>query len=54
MFKNRKDKAHLAVSLVKSALRIIGCMYGVAGQIIPMSQFLMSAEVLGILEELVV
>lgn len=54
MFKNRKDLAHFLVSLVKSILRIYAGLALMKSGISEAGIFLIAAEVLGIVEELVV
>lgn len=57
MFDNRKDKAHLIVSLIKSAFRIAAgtiMLFSNNGYVIVAGAMLVGAEVLGIVEELVV
>lgn len=50
----RKDKAHLLVSLVKSVLRIAAGTYLMEANVFMSGALLIAAEVLGIIEELVV
>lgn len=54
LFKNRTDKAHLAVSLVKSLLRIMAGYYLLQLDMPMAGWYLIAAEGLGIVEELVV
>jgi hypothetical protein len=54
MFKNRKDIAHLGVSLVKSMWRIVAGFHLIRGDFNNAGFWLIAAEVLGIIEELVV
>ena len=45
---------HLAVSIMKSLLRIGACAWGIhAGVVVPLASGFLAAEVLGIVEELV-
>jgi len=45
-------KKHLIVSITKSILRIIGCTSLIFGSYIICGMFLIAAEILGIVEEL--
>jgi hypothetical protein len=49
-----KDKGHFYISLIKSLLRIAGCIYLTIWFpiILPFSLLFLGAEVLGILEEI--
>ena len=51
MFKDRKDKNHLIVSLVKSGMRIIGLLTIVFTDLWFLGVALIMAEFLGIFEE---
>ena len=44
---------HKYLSFVKSGLRIVGCGVGIAGLFIPGFVFLLVAEIVGIVEEMV-
>lgn len=46
------SKWHLYTSLVKSAIRIIGCIFGLAGNMWVFILLILLAEVLGIVEEM--
>ena len=47
-------KGHFYVSLIKSSLRLVGCLVAVyTGSIVLLALFLGAAEILGIAEELV-
>jgi hypothetical protein len=47
------DKGHFYVSLLKSALRIIGCVHYLATfSVVPFVSLFLAAEVLGIVEEI--
>lgn len=50
----RKDKAHLLVSLIKSVLRIAAGVYLMQSNVVMGGVLLIAAEVLGVVEELVV
>lgn len=54
MFKNRTDLAHLVVSLIKSALRIVAGICLINYDMLGAGVWLIAAEALGIIEELVV
>lgn len=54
MFKNRKDQAHFVVSIVKSLLRIAAGFLFIYGQVALGGILIIAAEILGIVEELVV
>jgi len=55
MFISFKDpgKGHFYVSLVKSAVRIVGCVFLIQGNFVIAGLMLLGAEGLGICEELV-
>ena len=47
------DKGHFYISLLKSALRILGCVHFLATfSMVPFVSLLLAAEVLGIAEEI--
>jgi hypothetical protein len=46
-------KLHLIISLIKSSVRIIGCLFGVDGNVILAFTAFGIAEFIGIIEELV-
>lgn len=47
------SKKHFYISLVKSGLRLVGCLFAAyTGSVVALAFFLGFAEVLGILEEL--
>lgn len=54
MFKNRKDQAHFVVSIVKSLLRIAAGLFLINADLALGGFLLIAAEILGIIEELVV
>ncbi len=45
-------KAHFYISLVKSFIRIIGCGFLMSGNLLVAGFLLLSAEILGIAEEI--
>ena len=45
------SKWHLYISLVKSAIRIVGCIFGLKGSLKGISLMFLMAEGLGVLEE---
>lgn len=46
-------KGHFYVSLVKSVIRIVGCLFLIAGMFVGAGVALLVAELLGILEEII-
>ncbi len=47
------SKAHLAISLIKSGIRVIGCCLAICyGSLVVLASALLLAEFLGVLEEL--
>ena len=46
------SKKHFYISLAKSAVRIIGCIFLIQGNVVLAGFFLLGAEGLGIVEEL--
>jgi len=50
--KESKSNTHFQLSLVKSALRILGCIYLIFGCLTTFALIFIFAEILGILEEL--
>jgi hypothetical protein len=49
-----KDKGHFYISLIKSAIRILGCIICITqGSVVILAVGLLLAEILGIVEEVV-